>query len=121
MLPRTLRLSAQRDYTRVFRKGVSVSTPFFSVRALPSPLSNPRIGVVVSNKISKKATVRNLLKRRLRACAYEQRHLIPTAIDIVLIAKPAIVDATFEEIQKQIVRSLSHLATLSAQKPRTIV
>lgn len=119
MLPRPLRLSAQRDFTRIFRRGVSLSTPFFTVRALVSPLKNPRIGVVVSNKISKKATVRNHIKRHLRASAYEERQRIPVAIDIVLIAKPAIIDSKFADIKAQIIKSFSQLADTISRNQTT--
>lgn len=117
MLPRPLRLSAQRDFARVFRKGVSVSTPFFYVRLLPSPLSNLRVGVVVSNKISKKATIRNRIKRRLRAASYEERGRIGIPADIVIISKPSIVDATYEQIHSQIVRAFSHPSLTPAKRP----
>ena len=117
MLPRPLRLSAQRDFARVFRKGMSVSTPYFFVRFLPSSLANPRVGVVVSNKISKKATIRNRIKRRLRAASYEERERIATPTDIVIISKPSIVTASYEEIHSQIVRAFSHPNTQPSKRP----
>ena len=118
MLPRPLRLSNQRDFARVFRKGISVSTPYFFVRLLPSSLGNSRIGVVVSNKISKKATVRNLIKRRLRASSYEEREHIAIPTDIAIIAKPSIVTASYEQIHSQIVRAFSHPNLSPSKRPQ---
>lgn len=50
----------------VFSKGRKVFGKYFIIRYLPNLEKNSRFSVIVSNKISKKATVRNKIKRRVR-------------------------------------------------------
>lgn len=50
----------------VFSKGRKVFGKYFIIRYLPNLDKNCRFGIIVSNKISKKATARNKIKRRVR-------------------------------------------------------
>lgn len=47
----------------------------------------PRFGFVISNKIDKRATRRNALKRRIRAVIEENLSQIPEGIDVVFQVK----------------------------------
>lgn len=62
MLAKKFKLPIQ---TAVGKKGKVLKTPFFLVKIFSSALDFSRFGVVVSSKISKKATERNRLKRRV--------------------------------------------------------
>src|SRR5690606_8422579 len=66
MLPRQHRLAAERDIRKLLQRGRRYRASSMLIRFLPSP-NRRRFCVVVSNKVSKKATVRNLHKRRIRA------------------------------------------------------
>ena len=61
-----------------------------------------KIGFSVSNKVGH-AVVRNKLKRRLRAVC---RVLAPTLekAQIVIVAKPAAADMTYDDINKEVTR-----------------
>lgn len=68
MLPRTHRIT-KHDCTNILSKGVSVYTPYFSLRFIKNGPVEPRdsiFGVIVSKKVAKTAVERNLLKRRTR-------------------------------------------------------
>lgn len=66
MFARPWRLTRQKDVQRVYRLGKSGATGFLLIRALPNRLDHPRLTVVISKKIAKKAVVRNRLKRLVR-------------------------------------------------------
>lgn len=65
MLKRRYRLKLRRDFKQIYQRGRSVNTANLSFRALPNRLGHNRLAVVVSTKISKKATIRNRIRRRI--------------------------------------------------------
>jgi len=102
MLPRVLRVRARREYDAVFKRGRSLSGGALLLRWIPNNLTHSRVGIVVSNKISKRAVVRNLIRRRTREAV---RTLMPTLAvnaDIVLVARPSAVTATYAEILHEV-------------------
>jgi len=59
--------------------------------------SNKRLRVVISTKIAKKATIRNLTRRRIKEI---WRQLpIPTSVVATIYTKTAILDKSFTEIK----------------------
>lgn len=67
MLPRKLRLVGKKAAERVYRKGSKMSGHYFTIRMIPNWSGRPRVAVVVSTAVSKKATERNRAKRIVRA------------------------------------------------------
>ena len=60
--------------------------------------SGLRVGLTVSKRVSHLAHERNLLRRRLRHLGRELRSLTLKEADIVLIAKPTSLKASFKEL-----------------------
>lgn len=91
MLPRSSRLHSQSDFRSVLRRGGKITTPFFVFYYLPSRSSCLRFGFVVSTALSKKATIRNRLKRQLREITRKILPSCKTGFDCVVICRaPAI-------------------------------
>ena len=66
MLPRYNRLAKKKEIDLVFKKGRSSYNKSLGVKCLiNNNLTYNRFAVVVSNKVSKKAVIRNKIKRRL--------------------------------------------------------
>ena len=66
----------------------------------------PRLGITASKKVGN-AVYRNRAKRRLRALARD--HLAPnarTGFDYVLVARPATVDAAWDDLQGDLGKAL---------------
>ncbi|MBI4253110.1 ribonuclease P protein component [Candidatus Uhrbacteria bacterium] len=109
MLSRIHRLSGKDDFQRVFLKGERAATPFYTVRWRENALSVPRFGFVVANKISKKATERNTIKRRLRECVRKNIVLCTSPVDVVIVVKQSALGAKSALLEPEIVRTLSYI------------
>lgn len=101
MLPSANRLTKKRDIERVFQKGRSTYVGGLGLRAAPNDLAPSRFTVVVSLKVSKKATKRNRLKRRLREII--RRELLPKVKgghDGLMLTKKELLELSFDELKK---------------------
>jgi len=75
----------------------SAHNAYFGIYAMKNPLGHARVGLVVSKKVSKKAVVRNRIKRQIReAFRLQQRQL--GAIDFVVVAKAPLSAIAFDSI-----------------------
>lgn len=93
------------EFDRVYRQGVAYRGNLFSVHAFPNDLDTARLGLSVSKKVGN-AVKRNAVRRRLRAAFHELLPGIPDHVDLVLSARPAAVDASFEELKAELARGL---------------
>lgn len=99
MLASNLRLKKESDFKKVFSSGKSSGSTLFVLKYAPNHLKNSRFGVVVSNKVSKKAVVRNKLRRRIKAWLQTKQADITPGIDVVIIAKPSATKADLKKIR----------------------
>lgn len=94
MLPRHARVHTRADIERVMRKGRTLSSPFFAVKIVSrGDGALPRFGFIVSNKISKRAVVRNRIKRRLREQMRRRQEYFAPGSDVIVIARSPLVNA----------------------------
>lgn len=99
MLPRKNRLVSDQDYKKVQTLGKSYKGDFFRLSFLfTSDKMPPTVGVIVSNKVSKKATVRNLVKRTVRDFMHGKLGTIPVGSKIAIVANPRAVGREKEEL-----------------------
>lgn len=115
MLPRQLRLRTDRDYQRVFRGSRPVRGIALTVRLAPNGLAYPRYGFVVAGTVSKRAVVRNLIKRRLRHVVARQP--LKPGLDLVVIVNKKALDSTYASLQQEVL-SLINQATTHAPARR---
>ena len=109
-----MRLTDSAEFDRVYKQGVAFRGKLFSVHAFPNDLGTMRLGLSVSKKVGN-AVVRNAIRRRLReifaaAVAGNDAHL-----DLVVSARPAARDATYEELRGEFDRALRKLGTVNGQ------
>lgn len=62
-----------------------------------------RLGVVTGRKVGG-AVQRNRARRRLRECFRRQRHLFQGRYDVVLVARAALVQASWEDVTGEMTR-----------------
>ena len=100
MLPKEHRLTDKKDFNYVFRQGWGLRSEFFIAKIVKNDRGVARFGFVVSKKLVKKATGRNLIKRRMsEAVKFFLNHL-QGGCDVVIITQPAIIGKKFEEIKE---------------------
>jgi len=61
-----MRLLTKADYAQVFNKSVKVSNSLFLILIHKNSNCQPRLGLVISKKVDKRAVVRNRIKRLVR-------------------------------------------------------
>ncbi|MBD2499378.1 ribonuclease P protein component [Anabaena azotica] len=101
-LPKANRLKSRQDFQAVFREGLRRHSANFTLRALKPSSANSSsldtasktqlstlIGVSISTKVSKKAVVRNRLKRQITAAIGQILPKLAPGWKLVVIVKPA--------------------------------
>jgi ribonuclease P protein component len=105
-LPRRCRIRRRRDYLKVQVEGARFSTRHLVILWVRSRWGTTRLGVTVSRKVAKQATRRNRIKRWIRE-AFRRLPRSPAdnpAIDLVVIARPPSVEATYQDVAEQLRR-----------------
>jgi ribonuclease P protein component len=105
-LPKAYRLKSRQDFQAVFREGIRRHSSHFTLRALKPPLSTEpsldtappatKIGIAISTKVSKRAVVRNKIKRQMTAALHQ---LLPELVPgwrLVLIVKTTTAESECE-------------------------
>ncbi len=106
MLPQDSRLQNEKDIERVYKKGKSFKEDFLILKVVKSNLAKSRFVFIISRKVSKKAVARNKIKRRLREIIKKQTKRIAPGFDILVIARSEIVEKSFLEIEKILIKLL---------------
>ncbi len=112
MLPKPQRLTKEKDFERVYKKGEFFAQDFLMGKMLKNNLNVTRFGIVVGVKISKKATKRNRVKRRLREAVRLKLKDIKKGFDVVIMVRPEIADKDYHEIDAAVTKLLRKAALL---------
>jgi ribonuclease P protein component len=102
---RTHGLKKDSDFRKVYKHGKSFANRYLVMYILNNKSENSRIGISVSKKVGK-AIIRNKVRRRIKE-AYRLNidEKIKNGYDIIFIARVAIKDADYVDIEK----SMKHL------------
>jgi len=87
MLTKENRLRNDKDFKKVFKLSRPVYAGRLALRKSENRFGLVRFGFVISNKIDKRATRRNGLKRRLRAKAKELISGVKPGYDVLVVVK----------------------------------
>lgn len=102
------RLRRGEDIARVRADGVARDNKLFSLRALPSDQPTVRVAVAASRAVGG-AVKRNRARRRVREAirvALAARRTPDTGADLVLIVRPAALDAAPADLRGAVERQL---------------
>lgn len=106
MLPVANRLRHYQDFKSVYAKGLHRKTPHLSLRglrALPETGLKPtRIGISISQKVSKKAVIRNRIKRQIRSALRQMLPQLLPSWDLVIIVKPSATECNYAEFLQEL-------------------
>lgn len=106
MLPKKNKLN-RSIFNEVFKKGVFKNTPFFNVKIINYKETPNNIGlfsIIISKKVVKKATKRNLIKRRFYNIIFQNKDLIQNTKNKVYLffLKEDISFVNFDNLSKKI-------------------
>lgn len=106
MIPKKNRLAAKKDFTRVFAKGRLFRSHGISMKVVRNGLEESRFGFVVSNKVSKKAVVRNKIRRRLRASVGKRMKEIAPGHDVAVLVFREVLEMGFKDMDASVAKLL---------------
>ncbi|MFC1663124.1 ribonuclease P protein component [Patescibacteria group bacterium] len=92
------RLKKQTDFTQIRKRGRTATSRLITLRWAQLDKNNTAVAIVASQKISKKAVIRNRAKRRLRSIINKFFKKIKTGNSIIIIARPPIIEAKHKEL-----------------------
>lgn len=116
-LPRTARLLRPADFAALRAEAKRLSTRYFRIEYRARAQAPARLGMAVSRRVSKKAVVRNRIRRVIREEFRLHRANLPH-VDMLLIARSAAVDGTNEQLRSELDSIWQRLASLM-QAPST--
>jgi len=102
MLPKANQLKKKKDFEKVYKGGQGFKESFLYLKVAKNSLKNSRFGFVVSTKFSKKAPLRNKVKRRLREAVRAKLAETKKGLDVIITVKPGSEIADFQEIQEKV-------------------
>lgn len=108
-LPQIHRLKNWRDFRVVYKQGIRRHSEHLVLRALStrtvgeqSQINPSRIGISIGKKVSKKAVIRNRIKRQIHGVILQ---LLPRILDgwqIVIVVKPTAVECKYDHFLREL-------------------
>ena len=99
MLLKANRLKKKKDIERSLKKGKRFQESFIILKTVKNDLGVLRFGFMISQKVSKKAVIRNKIRRRLQEITKKRVKKTKTGIDNLFIALPGLERKDFKEIE----------------------
>ncbi|AFZ13585.1 ribonuclease P protein component [Crinalium epipsammum PCC 9333] len=122
-LPKENRLRRRQDFKEVYQSGRRRTGAYFTVRSLKDKFRSPQsrrgatkadptqapnlilptlIGISISQKVSKKAVVRNRIKRQIRAAIRQLLPRISPGLLVVIVVRPTASECVYVEILREL-------------------
>lgn len=116
VLKKAFRVKSERDFQKIFHAKNSCANRNFVCYSLEKgEQKHFRVGISVGKRVSKKAVVRNAIKRKIRQSVFELKDEISPTMDFILIARPSTINLNKHEIKQNIIHVLK-LANLINEK-----
>jgi ribonuclease P protein component len=114
MLNKENRLKSKKDFKVIFGKSSTKAIAGrLLIRAVQNRSGKPKFAFIISNKIEKRATKRNSLRRKLRAIAREQLDRIKSDRNILITVKQNYsLPYNYDELKKDLLEGLMKLSLL---------
>ena len=105
-------ITSNRDYQRIYRKGISMVSPSLVTYAIKTKNNNLRIGITTSKKVGK-AVRRNRSRRVIRAAFYNIGADLNAPYDVIFVARTKTAFVKSYEVEKAMREHLSKLGVIS--------
>lgn len=111
MIKKKFCLKGEKNFQRLFKQGEKVFNPFLGIYKLDNNLTFNRFAIIVSLKVDKHSTKRNLLKRRIKYIIKKEMDNFKSGFDILIITNPKTIGLSYKELRKNLLK-LFHQAYL---------
>jgi len=113
MLDKKNCLKKKKDFKKIIEDGKKIEKEFLVLKFSKNSLGDvTRIGFVVSQKVAKKAFLRNKIKRRLREIVKNNLDNLKSGYDLIFFTKKAIKEKDFLEMKKTVEQILKQAKLL---------
>lgn len=109
MLAKKFRLTKKKEIEKLFKQGRSSFDDKLGIKMLANKQEYNRFVVVVSAKVSKKAVIRNKIKRRLSEIARLQYSHIRPGYDLFILALPKTIQHSYNDLDSSFVQHMRKL------------
>jgi ribonuclease P protein component len=126
-LPKPHRLRRRQDFQQVYQHGKSYPGVHFTLKSLQYPPSQTenlpatRFGISISQKVSKKAVTRNLLKRQIKTALRLLLPQIASGWSVVIGVRPSARGCEYVEILRELEQLLTAAEVLNGYKGRNVL
>jgi|SRR3989344_5476378 len=107
MLSKVFRLTQEKEFSAVYRRGQRTSGNFLRLQVLRTNQNATRFGFVVSKKDLPKATARNRFKRILRAETRRLMIQIKTGYDVIIQGRASSKTASPSDLRMEFTKLLN--------------
>lgn len=115
-LPRNSRLSSNSEIKRVFKDGIGFNSELFQFKFLPADAGPAKFAIIISLKVSKKALIRNRIRRKLSETVRLNISKIRPGYLVVIVAKPKLasklINNGFKDLSQELIDKLSKIGQL---------
>ncbi len=94
------RIRNKKEFLRLYKKGSRYRGKYFNLIYISNDLSFSRMAVVISKKVGN-AVKRNKIKRQMRTLFRRNKDLLESSLDILIVAKKEIIDASWLKLQEE--------------------
>jgi len=115
VLPKANRLQKPQEFTAVYQGGTRHTATHLTLRALQQPTLGEqpiRIGISISQKVSKRAVDRNLIKRRIRAACRQLLPQLPSNWSVVVVARGSATQCDYRQFLRELKQLLAEAGIL---------
>jgi ribonuclease P protein component len=108
-LPQAHRLRNRHDYRTVYEKGFRRYSPHLTLIAfspsdqLSKSVRSPTMfGISISKKVSKKAVIRNRIKRQIKGVIRTKLLSISSGWKVIIVVKPKAIECKYEHFLREL-------------------
>lgn len=107
MLPKRYRITKEKDFKKINTTGRSFFSSDFRLRSLVNKTEISRFAIVVSTKVSKKATLRNRLRRQVGEIIRDNQKKVKQGVDVVISANSKALKKDYQQLEKGVLSLLN--------------
>ncbi|MEO1294459.1 MAG: ribonuclease P protein component [Cyanobacteria bacterium J06636_16] len=112
-LPKRYRLTRAKDFSKVYRSGNQAKTRHLAVKVLQISeqlaANCSQFGITVSQKVSKRAVVRNRLKRQVRAALQVLIPKLRSDLWVVIVLRSAAIECDYWQFLRELEQLFAEL------------